>query len=166
MNKPGTVYDSSKASQLDPGQIAKDVHDFYGKANRVVDARSVVSSYFSHFRAEYNNDNNPTKVTYFHGLTAHVTEFTSLMASSLAGKFFVLRSAPDNAKRVVWFNADGTGTAPVVSGAESYIEVSVDSTDVGLVTAAAIQLTINGIYGSLFQVQRNGAKLIIRTSGF
>lgn len=162
----GTIYSVAKLTQLDPGQIVRDTHDFYGNASRVLDSRSVVPSYYSHFRAEYNNDNNPTKVTYYHGLTAHLTEFTSLMATSLAGKYFTLRSAPDNAKRVIWFSLDGVGTAPVVSGAESYIEVPLDSSDAGAITAVSIRLTLNALSGGLFKVQTNGAKVSIRTTGF
>lgn len=159
-----TVFDDNQASQYDSSLIAKEVHDFFGKAIRTVDARSVVGKYFTHFRATYNVSNKPTNVKYYRGLKAHITSITTTSAATLDGKFFVIRSAPDNQLYVIWYNVDGTSVSPVIANAK-YIEVQVTSTDTAQLVALATELTVNSIYGTVFSAQRNGAVVEIGTVG-
>jgi hypothetical protein len=158
------VFAGNTASQYDSSMVLKEASDFYGQALRTIDTRSV-TGYYSHFRAEYDVSNNPTLVQYFRGTKAYRTHITCIPALSLAGKYFVTHSAPDNQLYVIWYKVSGIGSAPVVSGAK-YIEISVNSSDSAEVVAAITKLTLDSLYSQIFQpIVRNGSSLEILTNG-
>ena len=154
-----TVFAGNSNSQYDPSLIAKEVHDFYGQSIRVLNSREV--AYYTHFKAIYNNSNKPTSVEYFRGTLAYKTNIT--FTSATAG-YFIIHSAPANQMYVIWYNVDGAGSAPVVSGA-IYIEVAVSSSDPSVVVAAATASTLNNLYAELFIASRNGSSVEIFTNG-
>lgn len=158
-----TIFDGNKNSQYDAGLIVKEVHDYYGQSIRTADARSVVKNFFTHFRATYNGSSNPTVVNYYRGTKAHETNFSVAASPFLDGAYFVLRSAPDNQKWVVWYNVDGSSSQPVVADAK-YIEIEINSSDTGTLIALATSLTINTLYKDYFVVTKNGTNLNIVTA--
>lgn len=161
MSKP--VFDGNTSSQYGAGLIAKEVHDFYGQSIRTTDTRSIVKNYFTHLRAEYDNDNKPVIINYYRGTTARKTSFNALSASSLGGKYFTVNTAPDNQKYTVWFNLDGAFTQPVVANSK-YIEVSVNSGDGPEIVAFALAIVLN-LYKTEFSVTRNGSNVEIVNFG-
>ena len=156
----------NKNSFYDPGLIVKEVHDFYGQSLRVRDTNALNSQHFTHFSASYDVNNNPTQISYFRGTESHITNIGCVadVAGSLNNKYFTLRACPSNALYHVWFNVDGTGTAPVVANSTP-IEVQISANDPAIVVATAIRLTINNLFSSVFKATQAGATLEIRTVG-
>lgn len=162
MSAKKTVFAGNANSQYDPGLIAKEVHDFFGQSIRTVDTRSVISGYFTHFRADYNSDSDPTKVSYFRGTKPYITKITFTVPTS--GSYFVLHSAPENQRYLVWYNVDGTGTAPVTSA--KLIQINISSSDTPEIVALVTQITLSNLYAQLFTfTAKNGTTLEIRTTG-
>lgn len=159
-----TVFSGNNNSIYDPGLIAKEVHDFYGQSIRTLDSRSAVG-YYSHFRADYDVNNNPTTVKYYRGTKSHITNIQCLAASGLAGKSFLLRTAPDNSVALIYYTVDGIGTAPIYPGAK-ILQVILDSTDSAEIVAAITKAQIDATWNKYFSpVIRNGANLSINTNG-
>jgi hypothetical protein len=163
--KSKTTFAGNPNSQYDPGLIAKEVHDFFGQANRVLDARSV-TRFYSHFRATYNGDSLPDEVTYYHGTLAHRTQVGVLpdIGGSLNNKYLFIHSSPDAKKYHLWFNVDGLGTDPAPAGSIP-IEVGVMSNDPAVVVATAITLTLNNLFGEVFYAVRTQTVVEIATVG-
>jgi hypothetical protein len=155
VNNPGTTSDS----------VLREVSDLYGKSLRVSDAHSVVDVHFSHFRVDYDGNDNPTRVKYYHGTEARRTSFTLGMASTLAGKYFKLYTAPDNQLVTIWFNVDGADSQPSVPNTFKYIEIPLVSTDDSYLVGMALKLTIDGLYSNYFYtVLDDGIQIEIITS--
>lgn len=140
VNNLGTTSDS----------VLREVSDLYGKSLRVSDANSVVDSHFSHFRADYDVSNNPTRVKYYHGTDARRTSFTLGMASTLGGKYFKMYTAPDNQLVTIWFNVDGLNSQPYVPNTFKYIEIPLDVNDDPYMVGTALKLTIDGLFSNYF----------------
>jgi hypothetical protein len=140
VNNVGTTSDS----------VLREVSDLYGKSLRVSDANSVVDSHFSHFRADYDVSNNPTRVKYYHGTDARRTSFTLGMASTLGGKYFKMYTAPDNQLVTIWFNVDGLNSQPSVPNTFKYIEIPLDVNDDPYMVGTALKLTIDGLFSNYF----------------
>ena len=156
----------NKNSQYDPGLIVKEVHDFHGQSIRISDTRSVISSYYSHFRAEYNLDNQPIEVSYFRGSEAHKTTLgcVSDVATSLQNTYIKLYSAPDNKAFHIWFNVDSLGVDPAPEESTP-IEIQINADDSASVIAMAISLTLNTLYKSDFVASRTNSVVDIKTVG-
>jgi len=154
-------------SQYDPGLIVKEVHDFYGQSIRIRDVNSLNSKYFTHFSATYDVNNNPTQVVYFRGTQSHITNIGCVadVSGSLNNKYFIIRACPSNNSYHVWFNVDGTGSAPVVLNSTP-IEIQISQNDGATIITTAIRLTINTLYSSVFKASQIGATLEIKTAGF
>jgi hypothetical protein len=154
------------SSFYDTGQIFKEVHDLHGKTLRVSDSRSVVGQFYSHFRVSYTNDNLPTEVSYFRGTASHKTAIGCIsdVDGSLQNKYIKLFSAPDNKPFHLWFNVDGLGEAPVISGSTA-IEVPINSNDDSFVVAMAISLVLNTLHKADFYVTRSNSAVEIATAG-
>lgn len=158
-----TVYAGNTNNQYNVGTIVKEVTDHYGQSVRVTDTDSIISGYFTHFRATYNGSNNPTEVSYYRGTEAYKTTITFSAAATLNNKYFVIHSAPSEQVYVVWFDVDGTGSAPVYAGTKIRIQVSV--ADSAEIVAAMVKLTIDSLYSDVFTTgMRNGASLEIATT--
>jgi hypothetical protein len=157
---------NNKNSQYDPGLIVKEVHDFHGQSIRVSDTRSVISSYYTHFRAEYNLDNQPIEVSYFRGSESHKTTLgcVSDAAGSLQNTYIMLYSAPDNKPFHIWFNVDNLGVDPV-SENSTPIEIQINSNDPASVIAIAISLTLNTLFKDDFTATRMNSVIDIKTTG-
>ena len=140
VNNLGTTSDS----------VLREVSDLYGKSLRVSDANSVVDSHFSHFRADYDVSNNPTRIKYYHGTDARRTSFTLGMASTLGGKYFKMYTAPDNQLVTIWFNVDGLNSQPSVPNTFKYIEIPLDVNDDPYMVGTALKLTIDGLFSNYF----------------
>lgn len=152
------------SSQMDPGGVAKNVHDYWGQSIRTLDSRSVVNSYYSHFTATYDVNNNPTLVSYFLGTKAQVVAVGCVadVNGSLSGKYFTIYSAPDDQPYYVWFNVDGGSVNPAVSGAVG-IEVPISENDSAQVIAATLNFVINSLFKSKFSSTRLNAVVTIQT---
>lgn len=159
-----TTFAGNITSQYDPALIAKEVHDFAGQAIRVLDTRSIISSYFTHFRATYNGS-SPTNVKYYRGTKAYKTSIQCTDASTLNSKYFIAHAAPDNQLCVIWFNVDAAGVAPVIANSR-LIEISLNSSDSATIVAAVIDITLRNIHSNLFIIgARNGSTLELLTAG-
>jgi hypothetical protein len=158
---------NNKNSQYDPGLIVKEVHDFHGQSIRISDTRSVISSYYTHFRAEYNQDNQPTEVSYFRGSEPHKTMLgcVSDVDGSLQDTYIILYSAPDNNPFHIWFNVDNLGVNPI-SENSTPIEIQINSNDSASVVAMAVSLTLNTLFKDDFTVSRMNSVIDIKTTGF
>lgn len=158
-----TNFSGNQSSSYGSDLIIKEVHDYYGQALRTIDTRSVVNSFYTHFRVEYNSSSKPVVVNYYRGTNPHKTTFNATSASPLLdGAYFKIYSGPDNRLWVIWFNIDGTSIQPIVPEAE-YIEISVNSGDSAEVVALAITLILNNLHKDIFSVTRNGINLEIKT---
>lgn len=158
---------AQEESYLDPGGVAKNVHDRYGQAIRTTDAISVIKSKYTHFRASYNLDNQPTQVTYYRGTKPHTSNIGCVadISGSLNNKYFQIYSAPDEQAYHVWFNVDGLGVDPAPANSLP-IQVSINSNDPGLVVATAITLTVNSLFSDKFRATRINSVSEIITIGY
>lgn len=95
----------------------------------------------------------PTVTTNGANAVAEITDVTFAAAATGTGatsnyynKYFLLEEAGGAAKYAIWFNADGVGTAPIVSGRTS-VAVAVTTgdsvTDIALATSVAINALAN-----------------------
>jgi hypothetical protein len=161
-----TGFAGNPNSSYDPGLVVKEVHDFWGQYIRVRDTKSVVTSYFSHFRTTYNSINQPTAVSYYRGTKEHTTSVGCLADSSgsLNNKYFIIRNDPDNALYHVWFNVNGAGTDPSPSNSTG-IEIPIDTNDSADIVATAIKLVINSLFSSVFSCIKIGSVVEIKTTG-
>jgi hypothetical protein len=160
------MSDSKNTSFYSPGLITQEVHDFYGKALRVSDSRSVVDKFYTHFRVTYTPENFPKEVSYYRGTQAHKTSIgcSSDVNRSLQNKAIKLFTAPDNKAYHLWFNVDGEGEAPVVQGSTA-IEVPINSNDDAPVVAMAITLVLNTLHRNDFYTTRANSAVEISTVG-
>lgn len=158
---------SQEESYLDQGGVIKNVHDRYGQALRTTDAFSVITSKYTHFRANYNLLSLPEQVTYYRGTKAHKTSVACAfdIAGSLNNKYFIIRSAPDNRLYHVWFNVDGTGVNPAPVNSTG-IEIPISTNDTAFIIAAAITLTINALFKEFFYATRINGVVEIQTTGY
>jgi hypothetical protein len=156
-------------SQYDLGLVLKDVHDFDGQFLRVSDTKSVVSEYYSHFRVEYNANNQPIVVEYFLGTKPHTTivQFVNDVSGSLNNKYFTIYSSPDNQKYHVWFNVDSTGIDPAPIDSIG-IQIFISANDTAEVISYAVNYVLNNFYKNLFEsLRKNENKSVeIKTKGF
>jgi hypothetical protein len=157
---------NNKNSQYDPGLIVKEVHDFHGQSIRTTDTRSVISSYYTHFRAEYNLDNQPIEVSYFRGSESHKTTLgcVSDVVGSLQNTYIKLFSAPDNKPFHIWFNVDNLGVDPAPQNSAP-IEIQINANDPSSVIAMAVSLTLNTLFKDDFTASRTNSVVDIRTAG-
>ncbi len=157
---------NNKNSQFDPGLIVKEVHDFHGQSIRTTDTRSVISSYYTHFRADYNLDNQPIEVSYFRGSESHKTTLgcVSDVVSSLQNTYIKLFSAPDNKPFHIWFNVDNFGVDPAPQNSTP-IEIQINANDPSSVIAMAVSLTLNTLFKDDFTASRTNSVVDIRTAG-
>lgn len=155
---------NNKNSFYDPGLIIKEVHDFHGQFIRTGDARAVVSSHFSHFRATYDNQNRPLSATYYLGTLPHITTLATLSAGSLGGKYFTIRAVPSDDLWAIWYNVNGASSAPVISGAR-LVEVPILSSDDATLVALATSLTVNSTCSGIFTSARYGSTVTITSVG-
>lgn len=154
---------TNRNSQYDPGLIQKEVHDFHGQSLRVSNSRTIADQYFTHFRATYDGS-LPLTVTYYRGTTPHISIVTAVadVAGSLAGKYFLIYSSPDQQAYYVWYQVNGVGADPAVANAVG-IEVDVQTNDSAALVALATRLTINASQGTKFTCQNDGANITITT---
>jgi hypothetical protein len=157
---------NNKNSQFDPGLIVKDVHDYHGQSIRVSDTRSVISSYYTHFRAEYNLENQPTEVSYFRGSEPHKTTLgcVSDVSRSLQNTYIKLYSSPDNKPFHIWFNVDNLGVDPAPENSTP-IEIQINANDPASVIAMAISLTLNTLHKGDFSASRVNSAVDVKTIG-
>lgn len=157
---------NNKNSQYDPGLIVKEVHDLHGRAIRTYDTRSVISGYYTHFRAEYNPESQPIEVSYFRGSESHKTTLgcVSDVSGSLQNTYINIFSAPDNKQFHIWFNVDGLGTDPAPENSTP-IEIQINANDPSSVIAMAISLTINTLYKDDFSASRVNSAVDVKTAG-
>lgn len=154
-------------SQLDLGQVLRDVHDFDGQFLRVADTRSVISGHYSHFSVEYDTNNKPEVVEYYIGTQPHITNiaFVSDVAGDLNSTYFTIRSNPDNQKYHIWFNVDGMGIDPSPV-ASIGIQIPINSNDSASVISYAVELILKSFYSSIFDAYRKTNSIEIRTRQF
>lgn len=157
----------NKNSQYDFGQIIKESHDFYGKRIRVLDGLTLVNEYYSHVRVNYDGQNRPSSSTYYRGTDNHLTvvQFVADVASSLNNKYFTIRDNPSDKKYHVWYNVGGAGVDPAPSDSIG-IEVDILPNDPASVIALATALTIEGLFGEKFKVNRYPTSIEIATVGY
>lgn len=159
-----STFAGNPNSQYDPGLIAKEVHDFYGQSIRTTDANSLVKNFFTNYRVSYDYLNRPTTVSYYRGTKSQLTKFSvNTIGLNLDGKYFTIRSAISNDLYVVWFDVNNSSVQPVVSGAK-YIQIDIAANDTESLIAMAISLTINNLYGNIFNVTRNAQAIEIATA--
>lgn len=152
----------NKLSQLDPGGVLKDSHDFDSHALRTVGVNSLVPDQYDRPVMEYDVDYNLTKATFYRNTLAKksVVEFKADVLSNLNNKYFEMYSSRDKEKYYVWYNVSGLGVDPSVPDA-SGIEVQIQANDAASVVAIATELTILLVADRNFNLQRVGNCLFI-----
>jgi hypothetical protein len=162
MSVKKTVFAGNEHNQYNVGTIVKEVTEFYGQSVRTFDTNSVIPGYFTHFRATYDANSNPSQVSYYRGSEPYLTKIS--FTSPPNNSYFVIHSAPDNERFLVWFNVDGAGVAPV--SPYRLIQINIASSDSPEIIAAITKITIENLYSQYFTINaRNGAELEIATNG-
>lgn len=147
-------------SQLDPGQVLKNVHDADGCALRVSAANSQVPSGYSKVVLTNNADGSVTRAVFYAGTAAEKTRISVLadVAGSLNNKAFTLNTAEDEQEFYVWYNVDNTGTDPAIAG-KCPIEVPISTNDNRTMIALATKLYLEAT--KLFTANNNKGILTI-----
>lgn len=139
-----SIKNPQEISQLDPGGVLKNVHDYDGQAFRVRDTVAAVQDYFTHYRVTYDVNDRPTQVTYLLGQQPHITQVgtTSDTAGSLNNKYFFLYEPVSDQQFYVWYNVSSGGTDPAIANSIG-IEVPISTNDDSTIVALATELAIN-----------------------
>ena len=161
-----TVKNPQEISQLDPGGVLKNVHDYDGQAFRVRDTVAAVQDYFTHYRVTYNVDDQPTQITYYLGTQPHITQVGTIsdVAGSLNSRYFFLYEPVSDQQYYVWYNVSSGGVDPAIPnsiGIEVPISTNDDSTIVALATELAINADVNG--SRFFDARRINGSVKITT---
>lgn len=130
-------------SQLDPGGVLKNIHDYDIDSIRTVDGKTEVPSDYTKVVLTYNNLNSVSKAVFSKGTTIEITEIETIadIAGSLNDKYFYINSAEDDELFYVWLNVDSSGTDPAISGRIG-IEVPLTSGDSSNNVAAAVKIYV------------------------
>jgi hypothetical protein len=142
-------------SQLDPGGVLKDSHDFDSHALRTVGVNSLVPDQYDRPVMAYDVDCNLTKATFYRNTKAENTmvEFNADVLSNLNNKYFELYSSRNKEKYYVWYNVASLGTDPMVPDATG-IEVNINANDTAEVVAIATELYVKLAADRNFTVKR------------
>lgn len=157
------VKDLRELSQLDPGGVAKHVHDELGRSIRVSQANSEVPSGFSRVNLSTNAQGSVTEAVFYAGITTETTRirFVGDIAGSLNNTYFLINAGEDNPQFYVWYNVDGLGTDPDLAG-KCGLEVLLNSNDSDAIVALATKQILN--YTKHFNIETNGDKVILITT--
>lgn len=152
-----SIANPQEISQLDPGGTLKNVHDYNGQSFRVRDTVAAVQDYFSHYRAIYDGNDNPTKIEYFLGTQPHITEVgvSSDVGGSLNNTYFFVEDTISDKLFYVWYNVSGSGVDPNIPNATG-IQVDIATNDDSAFVALATELFINSEAGLFFDARRKG----------
>lgn len=144
-----------KLSQLDPGGVLKDSHDFGSHALRTVGVNSLVPDQYDRPVMEYDVDCNLIEATFYRNTIAHSTmvEFNADVLSNLNNRYFDLYSSRDKERYYVWYNVAGLGTDPAIADAIG-IEVQIQANDPATVVAIATELNVKLVADRNFDLQR------------
>lgn len=131
-------------SQLDPGGVLRNAHDYEGNSLRVRDTVSVVKDFFTHYRATLDGNDLPTQVTYLRGTAPHITQVGTVsdVAGSLNSTYFFIYDGTSDKQFYIWFNVSGGGVDPNITDSIG-IEVPINTNDDKSIVALAIELAIN-----------------------
>lgn len=93
------------------------------------------------FHAEYDSNGNIDKITYYFATEREVLDVTTVAdsGSSLNNTYFEIFSAYDRIGFYIWFNVDGAGVDPAISGLTG-IEVPIMENDSAKIVAMAINM--------------------------
>lgn len=149
-----------KLSQLDPGGVLKDSHDFSSHALRTVGVNSLVPDQYDRPVMEYDLDCNLIKATFYRNTVAESTiiNFKDDVLSNLNNTYFELYTSRDKEKYHVWYNVAGLGSEPVVADSVG-IEVQIQANEVASVIAIATELNIKLIADRNFNITRTNDSL-------
>lgn len=148
-------------SQLDNGQIIKNVHEERASALRVSDANSEVPAGYSKVDLTLNDDaNSVIKAIFYGGKTAEKTriKFFADNAGSLNNKYFYINGTEDKTLYYVWFNVDGAGTDPKIAG-RCGIEVPISINDDAYFVARTTEIMLKALDD--FVIQKNGSDVLL-----
>lgn len=93
------------------------------------------------FHAEYDIDGNIEKITYYFATEREVLEVETVadVNSSLNNTYFEIYSAYDRIGFYIWFNVNGAGTDPALTGLTG-IEIPIMENDSAKIVAMAIKM--------------------------
>jgi hypothetical protein len=142
-------------SQLDPGGAARSVHDDFKQANRQIDVKD-----YDTLNIVYDSDGNMSQVSYYQDrdYSKYDLGFVGDTAGSLNDTYWLLNAAKDRKKYYVWYNVDGGGTDPNISGRVG-IEVGISANDAGSIVALAVKQILVLSHSDEFTVSRENAVL-------
>lgn len=144
-------------SQLDPGGVLRSAHDDFKQAHRQVGIKD-----YDTLDIEYDSNGNMSKVSYYQdrNYAKYELGFVGDTAGSLNNAYWLLNSSKNRKQYYVWYNVDGGGTDPAVSG-RTGIEVNINSNDAGAIVALAVKQQLVTNHQSEFTVVQKGAVLTI-----
>lgn len=132
---------SRNTSQMDVGLTQRLAFDDEYQSFR---HHSINQPVHDRFTAEYDDEGNITKITYYFATEREVTTFnvTGDIGGSLNSKYFEVFSAYDKVGFYIWFNVDGAGVDPNIANLTG-VEVQINSGDSANIVAQAIALYSN-----------------------
>jgi hypothetical protein len=158
-----TSKNSKGLSQLDPGSVLKNVHDYDIDSLRVVDGKTEVPADYTKVTLTYNNLNSVSKAVFSKGTSREITEIVTFpdVSGSLNNKYFYLNSAEDIDQFYVWFNVNSGGTDPAITD-KIGIEIPLDTNDNAETVAAAMVIYIGNQRD--FNTKRTGKNVRIENT--
>jgi len=147
-------------SQLDQGQILKDVHEELGSSLRVSNANSEVPTGYSKVVLTTNDVGSVTKAIFYAGKSAQKTriKFKADVSGSLNNKYFYINSAEDKILYYIWYNVNGSGVDPNVLGRVG-IEIPISLNDTAYFVTKATYLMLSQI--EYFNIEQNGQDVLL-----
>lgn len=129
-------------SQYDSQQVLKLVHDAVNQSLRVSSANTSVPSNYSRVDLTYNPQGSVTNAKFYGGIAEEVryVTFRGEDGGDLNNTYFPLYSEYDESKYLVWYNVDGAGTAPNITGFINLEVPLVSNDDVRVVLMATQQV--------------------------
>lgn len=159
-----------KLSQLDFGGAIKNSHQMQADALRVIDVDNIVNDFFTRADVIYNSSNSATAADFWFDQGFHITEMCiTTNAAFLNNRYILVDDAIDENNYYIWYNYDGTGTDPMISG-RTAIEVPLAIGDTTAVVTMATRLLFNASaaseYITLEQIGTNKLKFTNKKEGF
>lgn len=164
-----------KLSRYDLGSVVKSAHQDENQALRVFNANSSVPASYSRVDLTYNAQGSVTTAVFYGGSLPQIrtVEFSNASAA-LNNEYWTIFAENNEAEYYIWYNVDGAGVDPAVSGAQG-IEVSVNSTDSAAIVLLATQLALKAKCDfhieklsetklKIFNVRNGGADLSVSTT--
>lgn len=148
-------------SQLDAGQVLRNIHDERAEGIRTLSAKDLVSDYFDRVNLTYNEEGSITSAEFLYDSSKGVyfIEAKGDSNKSLAGDYLEINTPKEGNDYYIYFTVDGFGSDPSLNN-KTGVEVPISENDSSFTVAYAIYLVLKD--KKEFTIQKESGSDIIK----